>query len=290
MPPRRLALLTHPGAGRGRGARVREVVLSRLRRAGFDVLDLVGADVDEARDLARTACAADVETLVALGGDGTVHLALQQAVPAGVTLAVVPAGTGNDLARELGIPADPVAAADRVVAGRTREIDVLQVGDRYVATVLACGFDALVAERADAMAWPRGRSRYVAAVAAELRALAPRRYTLELDGTVREVDGVLAAVGNTASFGGGLRITEGAEPDDGLLDVVVIRTLGRRELVRAFPRLYRGTHTDHRAYEHHRARSVTVAARGITAYGDGEPLGRLPLTISALPRAVKVVV
>lgn len=286
---RRIALLTHPGAGRGRGARAREVVLPRLRDAGFAVLDLVGRDVDEARRLAGAAVDDGIEALVACGGDGTVHLALQAVVPAGVPLGVVPAGTGNDLARELGIPALPAAAADRFIAGRRRTLDVARVGDRYVATVVACGFDALVAERADAMTWPRGPLRYVAATAVELRSLAPRRYTLELDGQVRTVEGVLAAVGNTSSFGGGLRITEGAEPDDGLLDVVVVRSLDRRGLVRAFPRLYRGTHTTHPAYEHHRVRSATIAAADITAYADGEPLGSLPLTVTAVPAALTVI-
>lgn len=286
---RRIALLTHPGAGRGRGARARSVVLPRLRDAGFDVVDLVGRDVDEARRLAGAAVADGVGALVACGGDGTVHLALQHVVPAGIPLGVVPAGTGNDLARELGLPTAPVAAADRIIAGARRTLDVARVGDRYVATVVACGFDALVAERADAMTWPRGPLRYVAATAVELRSLAPRRYTLELDGRVRTVEGVLAAVGNTSSFGGGLRITEGAEPDDGLLDVVVVRSLDRRGLVRAFPRLYRGTHTTHPAYEHHRVRSATIAAADITAYADGEPLGSLPLTVTAVPAALTVI-
>lgn len=264
-------------------------MLPRLRDAGFDVLDLVGRDVDEARALARMAVGTGVEALVACGGDGTAHLALQQVVPAGVALGLVPAGTGNDLARELGLPSRPEAAADRIIAGARRTLDVARVGDRYVATVIACGFDALVAERADAMRWPRGPVRYVAATAVELRSLTPRRYTLALDGRIRTVEGVLAAIGNTSSFGGGLRITEGAAPDDGLLDVVVVRSLNRRDLVRAFPRLYRGTHTSHPAYEHHRVRAVTVAAADITAYADGEPIGSLPLTVTAVPAALTVI-
>ncbi|MFW6774966.1 diacylglycerol/lipid kinase family protein [Nocardioides sp. CPCC 205120] len=286
---RRIALLTHPGAGRGRGAHARAVVLPRLRRAGFEVLDLVGGSAEEASVLARDAVGSGVESLVACGGDGTVHLALQHVAGTATALGVVPAGTGNDLARELGIPGDPAGAADRVVGGARRTLDLARVGDRWVATVVACGFDALVADRAAAMSWPRGPARYVVATAVELRHLAPRRYTLELDGRVRTVEAVLAAVGNTSSFGGGLRITEGARTDDGLLDVVVVRSLDRRGLVRAFPSLYRGTHTGHPAYEHHRARSVTVAAAGITAYADGEPVGPLPLTVTAVPAAVEVI-
>lgn len=287
---RRIGLLTNPDAGRGRGARAREVVVPRLRRAGLDVLDLVGSDVDDARRLAERACASGLDALVACGGDGTMHLALQAAVRTGTTLGVIPAGTGNDLARELGLPSVSAAAADRVIAGGTRTIDLARVGDRYVATVVACGFDALVAERAEALTWPRGSARYVIATIAELSRLKPRRYLLDLDGRHFAVDGVLAAVGNTSSFGGGMRITEGARPDDGLLDVVVVGRLHRRGLIRAFPTLYRGTHVRHPAYEHHHARTVTVAAEGITAYADGDPVGRLPLTISIVPQALEVIV
>ena len=98
------------------------------------------------------------------------------------------------------------------------------------------------------------------------------------------------AVGNGPSLGGGLRLTEGAVLDDGLLDVVLIHPLSRADLVRTFPRLYRGTHRRHRAYEHHRVREVTIAAPGVVAYADGEPLGPLPVTVSAAPAALRVLV
>ncbi len=101
---------------------------------------------------------------------------------------------------------------------------------------------------------------------------------------------MLVAIGNGPSFGGGLRITEGALIDDGLLDVVLFHPVSKPGLLRAYPSLFRGTHTGHRAYEHHRVRQATVAAAGIVAYGDGERLASLPLTVTAVPAALKVVV
>lgn len=286
---RRIALLTNPHAGGGRGARAREVALPRLRRAGCEVVDLIGADGDDARRLAARA-APESDAIVACGGDGTVHLAAQAAVASATTLGVIAAGTGNDLARELALPRDPAAATDRVIAARTRTIDLARIGSSFVTTVVACGFDALVAERADAMTWPRGPSRYVMALGIELRRLTPRRYTLSLDGREHGVDAVLVAVANTSTFGGGMRIAPDAEVDDGLLEVVVVRDVTRRTLVRAFPRIYRGTHVTHPAYEHHRVRSVTLAAPGITAYADGDPVGPLPLSVAIAPRALEVIV
>jgi diacylglycerol kinase (ATP) len=99
---------------------------------------------------------------------------------------------------------------------------------------------------------------------------------------------MLVAVGNGPSFGGGLRITHGAEVDDGLLDVVIIKPMSKRELVRTYPKLYRGRHVTHPQYEHHRVRNVTVAAPGIVAYADGERLGSLPMTVDVVPDALRV--
>jgi diacylglycerol kinase (ATP) len=286
---REIALLTNPTAGKGRGARYRDVARARLQDAGFAVRDLVGRDADEALDLARTCVADGVEAVVVCGGDGMVHLAAQALAHSDVALGIVPAGTGNDVARYLGVPRrDPVAAADRVIASRTRRIDLARVGSQWFVTVLAAGFDAVVNERANSMTWPRGQMRYNLATIAELRTLHPLHYTLSLDGHEVHRDAVLVAVGNGPSFGGGLRITEGAVLDDGLLDVVVIRPMSRARLVRTYPRLFTGTHVRAPEYEHHRVRSVTVAAPGIVAYADGERIGGLPLTITCDPDALLV--
>jgi diacylglycerol kinase (ATP) len=130
--------------------------------------------------------------------------------------------------------------------------------------------------------------RYNLATLAELRTFEPLSYTIELDGVPRRLDAMLVAVGNGPSFGGGLRITEGAVLDDGLLDVVVIKPMTKPDLVRTYPKLFKGTHVTHPQYEHHLARTVTVAAPGIVSYADGERFGPLPLTIECVPGALSV--
>nr|WP_202387656.1 diacylglycerol kinase [Nocardioides flavescens] len=282
-------MLTNPAAGKGRAGRARGPVLARLREAGLVVRDLVGASAEESEAMAAQAVADGVDALVVVGGDGMVHLATQVLAGSSTALGVVPAGTGNDVARYLDLPrTDPVAAADRVIAGRTRTIDLARVGDRHFVTVLCAGFDALVNERANEMSWPRGQMRYNIATLAELRVFEPLRYTLDLDGTSLSLEAMLVAVGNGPSYGGGLRMCEGADLTDGLLDVVVIKPLSRAGLVRTYPKLFRGTHTTHPQYERHRVRSVTVASPGITAYADGERFGGLPLTVTAAPGALTV--
>jgi len=286
---RHIALLTNPTAGKGRGARARDIALTRLRGAGLEVEDLTGSDVAEARQLAAAAVGRGVDALVVCGGDGLVHLAVQSLAGSATALGIIPAGTGNDVARYFDLPRkDAEAAADRVVAGTVTTIDLARSGSSYFVTVLAAGFDAVVNERANAMTWPRGQMRYNLATLAELRTFTPFHYELELDGRLVELDATLVAVGNGPSFGGGLRITEGAELDDGLLDVVIIRPIGKLDLVRTYPKLFKGTHTRHPAYEHHRVKQVRISSPGIVTYADGERFGPLPLTVESAPGALKV--
>jgi diacylglycerol kinase (ATP) len=288
---RELALLTNPTSGKGRGGRVVDAVLPRLRDAGYAVRSLAGRDADEAGDLARRCVADGIETVVVVGGDGMVHLAVQALAGSDTRLGVVPAGTGNDVARNLGLPrTDVLAATDVVIAGRERTIDLARVGPTYFVTVLAAGFDAVVSERANRMSWPRGQMRYNLATLAELRVFEPIPYVMDVDGEEQRFRAMLVAIGNGSSFGGGLRITEGASLDDGLLDVVVILPMTKRELVVTYPKLFRGTHVTHRCYRHYSGRRITLAAPGITAYADGERIAPLPLTVDVAPRALRVLV
>jgi len=288
---REIVILTNPTSGKGRGMRIAKATTARLRDAGCAVRSLVGRDADEARDLAKCSVADGIDALVVVGGDGMVHLGAQAVVGSDAALGIVPAGSGNDVARCLGIPrSDPSAATDVLLRSRTRHIDLARFGDQHFVTVMAAGFDAAVNERANAMTWPRGRLRYSLATVSELRVFQPIPYTLTLDGEARSLEAMLVAVGNGPSFGGGLRITHGARIDDGWLDVVVIGPMSKVELVRTYPKLYTGGHIRHPAYEHHRVRSATVQAPGVVAYADGERVGPLPLSVEVAPGALKVLV
>ncbi len=286
---REIALLTNPTAGKGRGRKARDAAMARLRSVGLSVRSLEGSDPDQTLELARQQVAAGVDALVVVGGDGMVNLGVQAVAGTDVALGIIPAGTGNDVARYFDIPRkDPATAAERIIAGEIRTIDLARTLDRYYVTVMAAGFDAVVNERANRMTWPKGQMRYNLATLAELRTFQPLPYILEIDGNVIHTSAMLVAIGNGPSFGGGLRIAEGAVLDDGFLDVVIIKPMSKLELVRTYPKLFKGTHTTHPAYEHHRARRVTVAAPGIVGYADGERFGPLPITIECVPGALKV--
>lgn len=289
-----IAVLANPTAGRGRHGDLVTAVVQKLSAGGHEVRVLKADSREAALDACQSAAAGGAGALVAVGGDGTMHLALQAVAGTAVPLGVVPAGTGNDFAVEMGLPAQPLAAADTIAGaikeGRTRAVDLacLTGPDGQVCwfgAVLGAGFDALVNERANRMRFPRGPRRYDLAIFAELARLRPRRYTMTLDGERNEIEAVLIAVANTASYGGGMRISPAADPTDGMLDVIHA-SVGRLTFARLKPKVYAGTHVNHPAVHTHRAHTVELDGEPITTYADGERAFPLPVSVTSSPGAL----
>lgn len=291
------AVLRNPMAGRGRHARTVDAAFEALWAGGHELRVLDAQTISEALAAGRRAVDEGATALVAMGGDGTVNLGLQAVAGGRAAFGIVPVGTGNDFAAEVGLPADPVAAARQVAealrARRTRPIDLARIDGpdgftRRFGAVLGAGFDALVNERANGMRWPHGRRRYDLAIFAELVRLRPRRYRITLDGEMFEQDAVLVAVGNATAYGGGMHMCPAADLTDGVLDVVIAGPLSRTTLLRLQPRVYKGTHVTHPVVSSRRARTITIEADGITAYADGERMCRLPITITVEPGALSL--
>lgn len=292
---RRITLVVNPSSGKGRALELLPPVVGRLRDSGAELEILLSRDFDEARAMTESAVAAGADVLAVMGGDGMMHLGVNTCARARVagatdtTLGLIPAGTGNDLCRGVGLnPDDAVAAAGVIADGDRRWMDLARVGQRYVGAVVATGFDALVNRRANAMPWPKGSMRYPLATLAELRTFSPLAYRLRIDGEVRELDAMLVAVGNTASYGGGLKICPRADPGDGLLDVTIIHPISRVTLLRLLPQMYSGAFAKDRCVEQLQASEITVDGSGLVGFGDGEMIGAVPLTITSCPRAIRV--
>jgi diacylglycerol kinase (ATP) len=290
----RVAIVVNPGAGKHRAARIADRACARLGELGHEFVVLNEASPEQAvAALTKTLDGPDAPDIVAIaGGDGALHNLLPVVVERGVKVAMLPAGAGNDTARTAGLrPDDPDTAITALLEGETKKFDVMALGDgRFVVTVIASGFDSKVNERANAMNWPRGITRYNLALMAELRAFRPLPFRIVADGHEMAREAMLVAVGNTSSFGGGMRIAEGADPADGVLDIIVIHPVSKPTLARVFPRLYTGTHTTIPEFERIRAREVTWESPGVIAYGDGERLGPLPMTARVVPGALTLIV
>jgi len=288
-----VAVLVSPMAGRGRVRGLTDDVLTAFRSAGLTPRLLPATTGAEAERQAAEAVAAGAGAVVAVGGDGTVHAAVQAVAGTPAALAVVPAGTGNDLVRALGIPTDVAgaarAAAEDLASGVSRTIDAGRTGDRWWATVLCCGFDSAVSDRANRLRWPKGRRRYDVAVLAELARLKPVELTMVLDGETQTVPVTLVAVGNTPWYGGGMKVCPAADPTDGLFDVTVVGPTTRLQLMRTKPLLTDGTHVEHPMVTVYRAARVELSSPGVTTYADGEPVAPLPAVTECVPAALTLV-
>ena len=291
----RLGLIVNPTSGKNTGAQVGSEALTLLRAAGVDVLDLSAADARSATEKGRDAIASGaVDRIVVAGGDGMVHLGANLCAGTGIPLGVIAAGTGNDIARELGLPVrDAAKAVERILDGNTRTVDAarhtMPNGEvRWFLGVLAAGFDAVVNERANQWKWPKGPMRYNLAIMRELPVFHAIPYVLELDGTTMTAEAMLVAVGNGPAYGGGMRVTPDASFDDGLLDVLVLHKISIPEFLRVFPSVFKGAHTSHPAVQILRARTVRLQATGIVSYADGERFAALPMTVEVAPGALTV--
>ncbi|WP_101947296.1 diacylglycerol kinase [Mycobacterium sp. 3519A] len=290
----RVTVLTNPASGHGSAPHAAERAVKQLHRRGVDVVAIAGSDAEHARRLVEGALERGMDALVVVGGDGIISLALQVLAQAGIPLGIIPAGTGNDHAREFGIPTkDPEAAADVVVDGVVNTVDLGRIvgadgTKRWFGTVMAAGFDSLVTDRTNRMRWPHGRMRYNVAMVAELSRLRLLPFRLSFDGEEVVTELTLAAFGNTRSYGGGMLICPNADPTDGQLDVTMVASASRTKLIRLFPTVFKGTHVELDEVRTARARTITVDSPGINAYADGEYVCPLPVEVSAVPGALKI--
>jgi len=293
-PPTRVVLFVNPTSGGGKGALVGPQAAHLLRARGIDVALAQGANAAEGIEHARAALADGADALVACGGDGTVHAALQVVAGTATRLGVVPVGTGDDNARSVGIPLGNVTAAvDIIATGHTRTIDAGRVTcadaePHWFLGVMSSGFDSLVNERANAMAWPKGKAKYAVATVAELSVFRPVRYEVTVDGATHTDEAMLVAVGNGMSYGGGMKVCPAAVLDDGQLEVTFLSRVGKGTFLRVFPRVFAGTHTTHPAVVSMRGAQIDLVAAGQVVYADGERVGLLPAHVECVPGAVRM--
>ena len=294
----RLIVAVNPEAAFGRNRAAGSQVVAALRAAGHTVLAHAEVNIELLRREVGRDVAAGADALIVVGGDGMVSLGTNLVAGTSIPLGIVPTGTGNDLARGLGLPADNLQASIahllHCVGRPPRAIDAARVQhgefSTWYAGVLSAGFDAVVNERANRMRRPRGKSRYTLAILRELATFRPIAYTVTVDGVERRVRAMLISVANNVSLGGGMRITPDALIDDGFLDLFVVTPLSRLGFLRVFPKVFSGSHTHLPQVQIERCRSVRIEADEVIAYADGERVGPLPVQIDVVPGALLICV
>jgi YegS/Rv2252/BmrU family lipid kinase len=290
LPPvdRRFVVICNPSAGGGRGLKRLPLVTAELERLGVEHRVVQTRDIDHARSEAAVA-AQTGERVVAIGGDGLLRPIAAVLRNTETSLAIVPGGRGNDLARVLGIPGDPTTAARLAVEGRERAIDMAVLDGEPFLGIASFGFDSEANRIANAAPPQLGRLVYVYGALRALAAWEGARFAVAVDGEQVEFEGWSVVVANSGFYGGGMHVAPHARLDDGALDVVWLAECSRAGLVRLLAKVFRGRHVDEPAVSVRRAAEVTVSAdRPFTVYADGDPIGHLPITMRAVPAAVQV--
>jgi YegS/Rv2252/BmrU family lipid kinase len=288
--PREVCLIVNPHAGGGRAARRLPEVEAALRARGCRFRVERTTSMEHARALARGARDAG-EVAAAMGGDGLTGAVAGELRGTDALLGVVPGGRGNDWARKLGIATDPEAAADVLVAGRVRTVDVALAGDTAYLGIASAGLDSDVQVIANATRLPLGGLVYLYGTLRAIARWKPARWTVTTDGQTRTFTGYSVAVANSGVFGGGMFLVPDASVDDGRLDVVLCADAPRRHYLAMLPKVFSGAHTGDENLTFLRAREVTFQAdRPFTAYADGDPVADLPATFRVVPGALRVLV
>lgn len=286
--PRKLSLIVNPASGGGKAGRKVAEVASLLQADGHDVVVQVTKSLEHARELTDGATV-DGRVAVATGGDGLVN-AVAGAIASGSegTLAIVPLGRGNDFARELGITNIKNAVAT-LRDGSERYVDLGFANGRFFTCIASVGFDSDVIESAERTKLVRGALVYPYATVKALAHWQPARFTVESDGRTDEIEGFSVAVANSGYYGGGMHLAPNASITDGLFEVVAIEAVSKKRFLAQGPKVFRGSHVNNPEVRVWRAKKVTMDAdRSFIAYADGEPLGKVPVTVEMRPGALRV--
>jgi YegS/Rv2252/BmrU family lipid kinase len=278
---------------------VRRSVAEARRRLARSVAEASGEPFDvfvteavgHAHELAALAVRQGARKVIAWGGDGTINEVASALAFSEVALGIVPAGSGNGLARELGIDPRPAVALAAALAAETRQIDLGEIEGRLFVNIAGIGVDAFVASRFS-LARRRGFLGYIGITAGALITYIPTEYRITTGGTRLDARAILVTIANSAQFGNGARIAPGARVDDGLLDLVVLEERWRPATLSQLPRLFTGTVAAMRGCTIQRIQEVTVEAdQPMTFHVDGEPVvGGTRLNARVHPGALRIAV
>jgi YegS/Rv2252/BmrU family lipid kinase len=287
----RICLVVNPSAGGGRAGRALPDVTAELTRRGIEHRVEATRSLEHAKELAMAATAAG-ETTVTLGGDGLIGAVADALKHSGGVLGLLPGGRGNDFARVLKIPLDPVTACEVIAGNVVRELDLGEVNSRTFISIASCGFDSDANRIANETRIVRGNLVYAYGALRALAGWRPAQFEISVDGRdARTMRGYTVAVANSGAYGGGMLLAPSASLEDGALDVVTVEDVPKLKFLRLLPSVFKGEHVQQRAVQVTRASEVTIAAdRPFTMYADGDPIAELPATVRVLPRAVKVIV
>lgn len=291
--------LVNKMSGNGKGIRTWKRVESILQCKEIDYQVKFTSSPQEAVVYAQQFTASNTfRALIVIGGDGTVQSILSELAGSQVLLGIIPAGSGNDFARSLGVPQNVKQALNYILSGSIKKIDIVRAGQQHCITIAGIGLDGEVAQTVNKSKYKRWlnklnleRLSYVIGLIAVLIRYKPTSVCIKVDGKSYTYNKVwLIAAANLPYYGGGMKICPNAQFADGIMDICIVSGISRLKLLFIFPKVFQGSHINHPAVTMLQGESIYVSSdKPMIFHGDGEVLGQTPIDISIMKQSLRVI-
>ena len=286
-------IFLNPSSAGGKAMEAKQKIESCLSDAGIQYKIHITKSLEDMIENIRAHIPTDYTNFIGTGGDGTAHYLVNELANTGKTVGLIPMGSGNDIALNLGIPLDVEESCSVIAGGRTKKLDLGVINDKhYYLCIAGSGFDSQVNDLANNTRFPiKGPSKYTYSVYKTLITFRSKKFTFSYDGQVKDVYGMMVAAANMPSYGGGMKIAPQASPESGVFDVCIIKKMSKLHFIQVFPKVYEGKHVDDPNVEIFSTDQLTLDSEyNFSVFADGEYICKLPATFKIAPAKIEFLV
>jgi len=286
-------IILNPVSAKGRAMEFRKEIESEFKKLKLDYQIHISKSLQDMMNATKKNLKNGFTNFIGVGGDGTIHYMANILAGTDKNLGVIPTGSGNDIAVNLGLPSDIKSCCRIIKKGATKRLDLGLINDKYYYLCIAgSGFDSQVNDLANNTRLPvKGPAKYSYSVYKTLITFKSKKFFMDYDNNQREFFGMMITASNMPSYGGGMRITPDADPEDGLLDICIIKRMSKLHFVKVFPKVYEGKHIEDSNVEIFRTSYLKLDSEyRFSVFADGEYICKLPASFKMVPKKLNFIV
>jgi len=286
-------IILNPVSAKGRAMEFRKEIESEFKKLKLDYQIHISKSLQDMMNATKKNLKNGFTNFIGVGGDGTIHYMANILAGTDKNLGVIPTGSGNDIAVNLGLPSDIKSCCRIIKKGATKRLDLGLINDKYYYLCIAgSGFDSQVNDLANNTRLPvKGPAKYSYSVYKTLITFKSKKFFMDYDNNQREIFGMMITASNMPSYGGGMRITPDADPEDGLLDICIIKRMSKLHFVKVFPKVYEGKHIEDSNVEIFRTSYLKLDSEyRFSVFADGEYICKLPAIFKVVPKKLNFIV
>jgi len=286
-------IILNPVSAKGRAMEFRKEIESEFKKLKLDYQIHISKSLQDMMNATKKNLKNGFTNFIGVGGDGTIHYMANILAGTDKNLGVIPTGSGNDIAVNLGLPSDVKSCCRIIKKGATKRLDLGLINDKYYYLCIAgSGFDSQVNDLANNTRLPvKGPAKYSYSVYKTLITFKSKKFFIDYDNSQREIFGMMITASNMPSYGGGMRITPDADPEDGLFDICIIKRMSKLHFIKVFPKVYEGKHIEDSNVEIFRTSYLKLDSEyRFSVFADGEYICKLPASFKVAPKKLNFIV